>query len=318
MLIRPSRPWNLPESAATPESVFLNRRSVLAGMGLGGAALAGAMVPGTAAAAVTGFPAPRNDAFTLDRDITDEELATTYTNFYEFGSSKNIWRVAKRMDFDPWRVTIDGMVEKKIRMDAADLIRQLGGMEERLYRHRCVEAWAMAVPWTGVPLSKLVAFARPDAGARYVRLETFNDPDNAPGQRQHWYPWPYVEGLTIEEATNDLTLLATGIYGKPMPNQNGAPVRLVIPWKYGFKSIKSIKRITFTDKQPKSFWEKLQPKEYGFWANVNPEFDHPRWSQATERLLGHDERVPTLKYNGYAEWVEPLYSGMPQGRELFF
>lgn len=176
----------------------------------------------------------------------------------------------------------------------------------------------MAVPWTGVPLAKLVNFARPQAGAKYIKFETFEDKNIAPGQRQVWYPWPYVEGLTIEEATNPLALLTTGIYGKPLPNQNGAPIRLVLPWKYGFKSIKSIRRITFTDQQPKSFWEELQPKEYGFWANVNPEFDHPRWSQKTERLLGSGERVPTLKYNGYGEWVEGLYADMPQERTLFF
>ena len=318
MLIRPSRPWNLPETAATPEATVLNRRSVLASMGLGGVAIAGSVLPEGAMAAITGFPAPRNGAFTLDRDITDEKEATTYTNFYEFGSSKNIWRVAKQLETDPWTVIIDGMVEKETKLDASDLVARLGGMEERLYRHRCVEAWAMAVPWTGVPLSKLVAFARPAAGAKYVRFETFHDPDVAPGQRQKWYPWPYVEGITIEEATNELALLGTGIYGKSMPNQNGAPLRLVLPWKYGFKSIKSIRRVTFTDDRPKSFWQALQPREYGFWANVNPEFDHPRWSQATERLLGSEERVPTRKYNGYGEWVEALYRDMPQERMLFF
>ena len=318
MLIRPSRPWNLPESAATPESVFINRRSILAGMGLGGAALAGAVIPKGAAAAITGFPAPRNEAFTLDRDITDEQEATTYTNFYEFGSSKNIWRKARELETDPWALTIDGMVEEETVINAADLVRQLGGMEERLYRHRCVEAWAMAVPWTGVPLAKLVEFARPAAGAKFVRFETFHDPDTAPGQKQAWYPWPYVEGITLDEATNELALLGTGLYGKEMPKQNGAPIRLVLPWKYGFKSIKSISRVTFTDEQPVSFWEELQPKEYGFWANVNPEFDHPRWSQKTERLLGTDDRVPTLKYNGYGEWVEQLYQTLPQNRALFF
>lgn len=318
MLIRPERPWSLRENDITPEDTWLNRRQVLAGLGLGGGLIAGGLMPSLASAAITGFPAPRNPDFTLDRDITDEEEATTYTNFYEFGSSKNIWRAAKRLKPDPWTVIIDGMVEAEMRIDATDLINKLGGMEERLYRHRCVEAWAMAVPWTGVPLSKLVNFARPSAGAKYLRFETFEDKSIAPGQRQVWYPWPYVEGLTIEEATNPLTLLATGIYGKPMPNQNGAPIRLVLPWKYGFKSIKSIRRITFTDQQPQSFWEDLQPKEYGFWANVNPEFDHPRWSQKTERLLGTGERVPTLKYNGYGEWVEGLYQSMPQDRKLFF
>ena len=318
MLIKPERPWSLRENDITPEQTWLNRRQLLATMGLGGGLIAGGLLPRLAEAAITGFPALRNPEFTLDREITDEEEATTYTNFYEFGSSKNIWRVAKRLKPDPWAVTIDGMVEKKMTIDAADLIRQLGGMEERLYRHRCVEAWAMAVPWTGVPLAKLVNFARPQAGAKYVKFETFEDKNIAPGQRQVWYPWPYIESLTIDEATNPLALLTTGIYGKPLPNQNGAPVRLVLPWKYGFKSIKSIRRITFTDQRPKSFWEELQPKEYGFWANVNPEYDHPRWSQKTERLLGSGERVPTLKYNGYAEWVEGLYAAMPQDRTLFF
>ena len=318
MLIKPERPWSLRENDITPEETWLNRRQVLATMGLGGGLIAGGLLPRLAEAAITGFPAVRNPEFTLDREITDEEEATTYTNFYEFGSSKNIWRAAKRLKPDPWAVSIDGMVEEKMTIDAADLIRQLGGMEERLYRHRCVEAWAMAVPWTGVPLAKLVNFARPQAGAKYIKFETFEDKNIAPGQRQVWYPWPYVEGLTIEEATNPLALLTTGIYGKPLPNQNGAPIRLVLPWKYGFKSIKSIRRITFTDQQPKSFWEELQPKEYGFWANVNPEFDHPRWSQKTERLLGSGERVLTLKYNGYGEWVEGLYADMPQERTLFF
>ena len=190
------------------------------------------------------------------------------------------------------------MVEETIKIDASDLIAQLGDQEERLYRHRCVEAWAMAVPWTGVPLEKLVKFAKPAAGAKYLRFETFLDPDIAPGQRQRWYPWPYVEGITMAEARNELPMLVTGIYGKALPNQNGAPLRLVLPWKYGFKSIKSISRITFTDERPMSFWEGLQAKEYGFWANVNPEFDHPRWSQKTERLLGSGDRVPTLLYNG--------------------
>ena len=320
MLIRPSRPWSLSENDITPEDVYLNRRQILAGLGFGLAstAISGSIFAKSAGAAITGIPAERNPAFVLDRDITDEEDATTYTNFYEFGSSKNIWRAAQKLVTDPWAVTIDGMVEEEITIDAEDLVKKLGGLEERLYRHRCVEAWAMAVPWTGLPLRKLVDFARPDAGAKYLRIETFHDPDVASGQRQSWYPWPYVEGLTIQEARNELALLATGLYGKPMPNQNGAPIRLVLPWKYGFKGIKSIRRITFTDKKPVSFWQDLQAKEYGFWANVNPEYNHPRWSQETERLLGSNERVPTLKYNGYAEWVEPLYAAMPQTRELFF
>lgn len=317
MLIQKKPSWFIPENKATAESAYLNRRQILAAMGFG---IAGGMgiLPSLAEAAISGIPAPRNPAYQLDRDMTPEDDATTYTNFYEFGSSKNIWRKAKRLKPDPWQVTIDGMVEKTIKIDASDLIAQLGDQEERLYRHRCVEAWAMAVPWTGVPLEKLVKFARPAGGAKYLRFETFLDPDIAPGQRQRWYPWPYVEGITMAEASNELPLLVTGIYGKALPNQNGAPLRLVLPWKYGFKSIKSISRITFTDERPVSFWEDLQAKEYGFWANVNPAFDHPRWSQKTERLLGSGDRVPTQLYNGYAEQVADLYADMPQERNLFF
>jgi sulfoxide reductase catalytic subunit YedY len=320
MLIKPSRPWAIPEHEATPEDIFLNRRQILKGLGFGMAATAisGQVFSNRAIAAVTGLPAERNPAFVLDREITDEQEATTYTNFYEFGSSKNIWRKAKALKTDPWAITIDGMVEDEITIDVEDMLAKLGGVEERLYRHRCVEAWAMAVPWSGITMKSVVDFARPTSGAKYVRFETFHDPEIAEGQRQDWNPWPYVEGLTIEEARNDLAFLATGLYGKPIPNQNGAPIRLVVPWKYGFKGIKSIRRITFTDEQPVSFWTQLQAREYGFWANVNPEFDHPRWSQATERLLGVRKRVPTQIYNGYGEWVAPLYASMPQTRELFF
>ncbi|MBL6782547.1 MAG: protein-methionine-sulfoxide reductase catalytic subunit MsrP [Alphaproteobacteria bacterium] len=321
MLIQKKPSWFIPEHEATPESVYVNRRQILAAMGFGlagGLGILPSMLPTMAAAAISGFPAQRNPAYTLDRDISPEEEATTYTNFYEFGSSKNIFRKAKRLRTDPWKVKIRGMVEEKITIDADELIAKLGDQEERLYRHRCVETWAMAVPWTGVPLARLVQLAKPLPEAKYLRFETFLDPDIAPGQRQSWYPWPYVEGITIEEAQNELPFLATGIYGKPMPNQNGAPLRLVLPWKYGFKSIKSITRISFTDKRPVSFWEELQAREYGFWANVNPDFDHPRWSQKTERMLGSNERIPTLLYNGYAEQVAHLYADMPQTRELFF
>jgi sulfoxide reductase catalytic subunit YedY len=258
-------------------------------------------------------------AFRLDRDITPEDDATTYTNFYEFGSSKNIWKRAQKLVTDPWLVTIDGLVETEIQLDAEDLIAKAGGLEERLYRHRCVEAWAMAVPWSGVPLANLVKLAKPKPEAKYLQMETFLDPSIAPGQKQSWYPWPYVEGLTLAEATNELAFLATGIYGKPMPAQNGAPIRLVTPWKYGFKSVKSITRFTFTDKQPVSFWEQLNGNEYGFWANVNPDVPHPRWPQKTERLLGSNKNVRTQIYNGYAEQVAGLYDGMfpTDGRKLF-
>ena len=306
----------MPQHMATDEALFLSRRKWLKAAGLAGIGIAAgtaglsAMMGRASAAPITGFPATRNDSYVLDRALTAEQEAITYTNFYEFGSSKTIWRKAQKLETDPWMVTIDGMVEEELKIDAAELITKLGSQEERLYRHRCVEAWAMAVPWTGVPFSKLVALARPTSGAKYIRMETFYDPSVAPGQKQSWYPWPYVEGITIEEGMNELALLGTGMYGKGLEKQNGAPLRCVLPWKYGFKGIKSIVKFTFTDQQPVSFWEQLAKNEYGFWANVNPEVAHPRWSQATERMLGSDDRVPTLLYNGYEEQVAGLYAGM--------
>ena len=306
----------MPQHMATDEALFLSRREWLKAAGLAGIGIAAgtaglsAMMGRACAAPITGFPATRNDSYVLDRALTAEQEAITYTNFYEFGSSKTIWRKAQKLETDPWMVTIDGMVEEELKIDAAELITKLGSQEERLYRHRCVEAWAMAVPWTGVPFSKLVALARPTSGAKYIRMETFYDPSVAPGQKQSWYPWPYVEGITIEEGMNELALLGTGMYGKGLEKQNGAPLRCVLPWKYGFKGIKSIVKFTFKDQQPVSFWEQLAKNEYGFWANVNPEVAHPRWSQATERMLGSDDRVPTLLYNGYEEQVAGLYAGM--------
>ncbi len=253
--------------------------------------------------------------YRVERELTSEEDATTYNNFYEYGSHKNIWRAAQELAIRPWTVTFDGMVEQERTVDFDTLIAAMP-LEERVYRHRCVEAWAMTVPWSGFPMSSLVDYARPLGSAKYVRMETFQD-DQAPGFRQFWYPWPYVEGLTIEEATNELAFMVTGLYGQPVPRQNGAPLRLAVPWKYGFKSIKSIVRFTFTDERPVSYWEELQDAEYGFWANVNPEVPHPRWSQATERLLGSSDRVPTRLYNGYGEFVASLYDGMEGSERLF-
>jgi sulfoxide reductase catalytic subunit YedY len=251
----------------------------------------------------------RNEKFTLDRDLTEEKYAVTYNNFYEFGSHKRIAEAAQSLVIRPWTVRIDGMVEKEMTVDIDTLLKQMP-LEERLYRHRCVEAWSMAVPWSGFPFKALVDFARPQGGAKYIQMETLADKKTMPGLKQFWYPWPYLEGLTLAEASNDLAFIATGLYGKPIPKQNGAPLRLAVPWKYGFKSIKSIIRFTFTDKQPLSFWEKTQGREYGFWANVNPKVDHPRWSQASERVLGKSGRVPTLLYNGYAEQVAHLYKDL--------
>lgn len=314
MMVRSRPGWALKEADATPEAVF-QRRHVLA------AAAAAPLALGTfgwaQARAATKrpevwaerYPAERNQRYPLERPLTDETDAITYNNFYEFGSHKNIWRAAQALPLSPWTITIDGLVEAAQTIDFDALFNRMP-LEERLYRHRCVEAWAMAVPWTGFPMKALVDIARPLGSAKYVRMETFENASVAPGQRQFWYPWPYVEGLTIAEATNDLAFLVTGIYGKPLPPQNGAPLRLAVPWKYGFKSTKSIVRFTFTEERPVSFWETLQSAEYGFWANVNPEVPHPRWSQATERMLGTDERRPTVIYNGYGDFVAHLYAGL--------
>ena len=311
MLIKRLRGWEIPEHLVTPESVFLDRRALLGGSaGLAAAALLG----GRALAETGAYPARRNDAYALDRPLTPEKFSGDYNNFYEFGTSKTVLPAADALKTSPWTIKVDGLVEKPFDIGVEDLIRKIG-LEERLYRHRCVEAWSMAVPWTGFPLAKLVALAKPASGAKYVQLTTFLDRKMAPGQRT-FYPWPYVEGLTMEEAGNDLAFIATGIYGKPLPNQFGAPIRLALPWKYGFKSIKSIVKVSFVAERPKTFWEALGPSEYGFWANVNPAVPHPRWSQASERVLGTDTRVPTLIYNGYGEQVAGLYKDL-SGERLF-
>jgi sulfoxide reductase catalytic subunit YedY len=281
MLIRIKRGWELPDSAATPESVFLDRRRLIKSIAagpilLGVPALLAACDESQAESAESSpvqlaaaaepdpsahlYPVGRNLRYRLDRDITDETLATTYNNYYEFGTSKNIHRKAAALPIRPWTVTIDGLVEKPFTIEIDDLLAKMP-LEERLYRHRCVEAWSMAVPWSGFPLKALVDLAKPLAGAKYLRMTSFHNPDAAPGQKASWYPWPYIEGLTIEEATNELAFIATGIYGKPMPKQNGAPLRLAVPWKYGFKSTKGIVRFEFTDKRPFSFWEEVLGRE---------------------------------------------------------
>ena len=316
------RGWEIPERLATPEQAFLNRRAFLAGSVSAGAIALGA--PAALAQRATDaanlpdptadlYPAWKNETYKLDRPVTDEKVNANYNNFYEFGSSKNIAAEAQALRIRPWTVKIDGMVEKEQTVDIDTLIRKMG-IEERLYRHRCVEAWSMTVPWSGFPLAKLVAMAKPLSSAKYLRMETFMDAKMAPGQRQTWFPWPYVEGLTMAEATNELAFLVTGAYGRPMPKQYGAPLRLAVPWKYGFKHIKSVVRFNFTDQRPKSYWEHLQASEYGFWANVNPDVPHPRWSQASEELIGTGERRPTLLFNGYGEQVAGLYKGLANER----
>ena len=314
MLIKQKPSWHISENQVTDEHHYLNRRQWLKMAGIAGAGMAASPLLGKKAfsAPIEGFPAKRNEAYQLDRDITDEKEATTYTNFYEFGSNKNIWRKAAKLVTDPWKVTIDGLCNNPMEIDASDLVKKIGPMEERLYRHRCVEAWAMAVPWTGVPLAGLVKMADPKPEAKYLVMETFLDPSVAPGQKQPWFPWPYIEGLRLDEATNELAFLATGIYGRAMPRQNGAPIRLVAPWKYGFKSIKSVTRFSFSETAPISFWQESNGREYGFYANVNPDVPHRRWSQASERLLGTGERVPTQLFNGYGEQVAHLYKDMDE------
>jgi sulfoxide reductase catalytic subunit YedY len=310
------RGWEIPESLATPEHLAFDRRAFVIG---GASALA--LAPRTALAqrvedlaklpdpTADLYPAKRNERYKLDRPITDEKINGDYNNFYEFGTSKHISVTAQALKTRPWTVKIDGLVEKPMEVGIDDLIRKMT-LEERTYRHRCVEAWSMAIAWSGFPFARLVDFARPLGSAKFVRMETFLDLKMAPGQHASWFPWPYVEGLTMAEASNELAFLVTGAYGHPLAKQHGAPLRLAVPWKYGFKSIKSIVRISFVEQRPKGMWEAIQPSEYGFWANVNPKVPHPRWSQASEELIGLGERRPTMLFNGYGEQVAGIYKGL--------
>jgi sulfoxide reductase catalytic subunit YedY len=298
MLIKRPKGWELPERAATSESLYLRRRDAVKAMGLGAVAIA---APGLALADGK-YPAPRNGKYGKPEPITAEKLATTYNNFYEFSDDKDLWRAAQKLKLSPWTIKVSGKVEKPFEIGFDDLLAKMP-LEERVYRHRCVETWSMIVPWSGFPLKALVDFCKPVNNPQYIVMKTAMDTKTMPGLEEPSYPWPYVEGLAMDEAMNELAFVATGLYGKPIPKQNGAPLRLVAPWKY----VKSIVSIEFTDKRPVSFWEKLARDEYGFWANVNPKVPHPRWSQATEKPLGSSDRVPTQLYNGYAEWVAGLY-----------
>ena len=313
MLIRTRQDWELPESAATAESVYHNRRAFLRTLGLGGAALA----TGDLLATTAGFPTTVNADY---RDPalkpTAYELITSYNNFYEFGTDKADPKpnANKGWKTEPWTVEIGGLINNPLKIDANDLVAKMGGAEQRVYRFRCVEAWSMVIPWDGFPLSKLIKFADPKPEAKFVTFTTFNDPKNVPGQRGSALAWPYLEGLRLDEANHDLSFIATGIYGKPIPNQNGAPLRLVVPWKYGFKCGKSIVKIDFVAKQPRNTWQAMQASEYGFYANVNPNVDHPRWTQASERVIGGGgllgARQKTLMFNGYEAQVAGLYKGL--------
>jgi sulfoxide reductase catalytic subunit YedY len=302
-------------SEITPEHLYRDRRQFLKVMGvLGAGALLAACAPqatpqGTSAPAVSATRQPVAGSTTdeLGDPVNTFEEITNYNNYYEFTTDKRgVAELAKDFKTSPWEVKVYGLVNKPKTFGLEDLLKGFT-QEERIYRLRCVEAWSMVIPWMGFKLSDLLKQVEPLSGARYVRFETLMDSDQMPGQRQGFYPWPYQEGLTIEEAMNDLTILGTGLYGEPLPPQDGAPVRLVVPWKYGFKSIKSIVKIELVDQQPDTMWSTIAPNEYGFYANVNPDVPHPRWSQASERRIGETGRRETLLFNGYAEEVAYLY-----------
>lgn len=318
MNIRTPKNWVLPESAVTAESVYRlrNRRDFLKTLGIASAGLiSGRSLYG----ATGGFPAKENPLYPASAlKPTAYEAIISYNNFYEFGTAKEDPREnAKNWKPEPWTVELAGLIRNPGKFDVNDLIGKLGGIEERVYRHRCVEAWSMVVPWDGFPLAKLVEMASPTAEAKFVKFISVNDPKNIEGQREPVLDWPYVEGLRLDEAMNQLAFIATGIYGKPIPNQNGAPLRLVTPWKYGFKGIKSIVKIEFTATQPKNTWYVMAPQEYGFYANVNPAVSHPRWSQASERVIGSGVfagKQRTLMFNGYEKEVAGLYKGLNLAR----
>ncbi|NNF59438.1 MAG: protein-methionine-sulfoxide reductase catalytic subunit MsrP [Rhodothermaceae bacterium] len=348
VILRPD--WYLPDSAATDPSLYLNRRQVLRTLGLGTIGLAtlgagcgnanGTSVGADSAAAPRSSPRPDGPLDTIPanaprdgypamrvtegfpepgRPITERLTASSYNNFYEFrnqGDLKDLWHLTADYEPFPWTIEVRGEVEQPMTLDVADLITEMD-LEERVYRFRCVEAWSMTIPWTGFPLRKLIEKCAPNSNARFVRFVSVNRPEQMPGlANSPWYPWPYFEALRMDEAMNDLALVATGMYGEPLPKQNGSPLRLALPWKYGYKGPKAFVLLEFTREQPPTFWNELQPAEYSFLSNVNPTVPHPRWSQASERFLLSDtegERVPTLMFNGYAEQVGALYPDEPQG-----
>ena len=328
MIIRIRKKSDIPSSEITPEDVYINRRKFLgatAGIGAAafmarGAAAAETFVPGASAARTAGAPGPPSlvsdpAAGRQDLEPSSWEDITSYNNFYEFGlDKKDPARNAHTLVTRPWTIEVDGLCARPGEYQLEDFVKP-STIEDRVYRFRCVEAWSMVIPWRGFPLADVIARAEPDPSARYVAFETLWDPEQMPERR--WKPrigWPYREGLRLDEATHPLALMVTGLYGKTLPNQNGAPLRLIVPWKYGFKSIKSIVRMTFTEDEPPTTWATQNPGEYGFYSNVNPHVDHPRWSQATERVIDSSRlftrRIETLFLNGYADEVAHIYAGM--------
>lgn len=301
-------------SEITPYSQYLSRRDFMKAAGvIAGSALLAACAPSVTESAIPELEAPVVPSDKMD-ELGDPANSfkdiTNYNNYYEFTTDKEgVAGLAKKFNPTPWTVEVTGLVNKPKTFGIEDLLKNFT-QEERIYRLRCVEAWSMVIPWTGFTLASLLKEVEPTSDAKYVRFETVFRPEEMPGQKSPFYPWPYQEGLRLDEAMHDLTLLATGIYGQPMPNPNGAPIRLVVPWKYGFKSIKSIVKIELVAEQPDTLWSMIGPNEYGFYSNVNPERSHPRWSQASERRIGEFSRRPTLMFNGYAEEVASLYEGM--------
>ena len=313
--------WNMAENEATPESVYMDRRSFIKGTSLVTLATAasfyGCTVNSTphpnkpielTANEKESYPAKRNKKYKLNRQMTEERIAASFNNFFEFSEIKSDPKyLAQRMETSPWEVEVSGLVNKPRTFNPDDFY-QLMPVEERLYRFRCVEAWAMAVPWTGFPLKALIDLVEPKSSATHIAMTTFYKPFTAQGQLAFWRPWPYTEALTLEEAANELAFMALGIYGRPLPKQHGAPVRLVIPWKYGFKSIKSIVKIEVIDYRPPTFWNTVLPLEYSFEANVDPTIPHPRWPQAREKMIGTNAVRATRLYNGYGKYVAHLYT----------
>lgn len=333
--------WQARERDVTPESVYRNRRRFIKELGLGAIALStatgltacsdesqgagrtatseGPLDTIPADAPRDGYPAARNSRYTVSERAVSERLhASSYNNFYEFrntGDLKTLWHLTGDYEPFPRKLEVAGLVEKPLTLDIADVIRSME-LEERLYRFRCVEAWAMTVPWTGFPLRALIERCKPLSKATHVRFVSAYEPKVMPGIREsiswNYYDWPYYEGLRMDEAMNELAFVATGMYGEPLPKQNGAPWRMVLPWKYGYKGPKAFVKLEFVNRQPGTFWNKLEPREYGFFSNVNPNNPHPRWSQASEEVLGTGQRVPTQIFNGYGEWVAQLYPDEPQ------
>ena len=304
---------DIPASEITPKHVYLSRREFIkmAGVLAGSAALA-ACAPRLAEAplATPANPALGGETDELGDPVNSFEDITHYNNYYEFTTDKEgVAQLAADFETSPWEVQVSGLVNRPKTYSVDELVKSFQP-EERIYRLRCVEAWSMVIPWVGFPLARLLDEVEPTSDARYVRFETVLKPEDMPGQRSGFYPWPYQEGLRLDEARHDLAILATGLYGGELPAQNGGGVRLVVPWKYGFKSIKAIVKIELVADQPATLWSAVAPNEYGFYANVNPEVDHPRWSQASERRIGELQRRPTLKFNGYEEQVAGLYAGM--------